>query len=159
MFSLKQNRTESFWIPLNVGGWTCCTGGGRSSNLIGPQVRRQRSRAQRNAGQSAVPRSLTAFAQLQATLWHQTWLTLNLHLVTTTNFKVWSFPKISSLHKMSSYGRKTQQNSRLAFKTNDQSVNFHLCKYTEIKPLWAPLWWFFFFFFFAALLFRRPVWP
>lgn len=29
-------------------------------------------------------------------------LTLNLHLVTTTNFKVWSFPKISSLHKMSS---------------------------------------------------------
>lgn len=32
-------------------------------------------------------------------------LTLNLHLVTTTNFKVWSFPKISSLHKMSSCGQ------------------------------------------------------
>lgn len=30
-------------------------------------------------------------------------ITLNLHLVTTTNFKVWSLPKISSLHKMSSW--------------------------------------------------------
>lgn len=33
-------------------------------------------------------------------------LTLNLHLVTTTNLSVWSLPRISSLHKMSSWWEK-----------------------------------------------------
>jgi len=32
--------------------------------------------------------------------------TLNLHLVTTTNLSVWSLPRISSLHNMSSWQNK-----------------------------------------------------
>lgn len=54
-------------------------------------------------------------------------LTLNLHLVTTTNFNVWSFPKISSLHKMSSCG-KTQQASVLVLRPNCPGLAVGLLK-------------------------------
>lgn len=40
-------------------------------------------------------------------------LTLNLHLVTTTNLSVWSLPRISSLHKMSSWRKKEALVSRV----------------------------------------------
>lgn len=37
---------------------------------------------------------------------HRHKLTLNLHRVTTTNLRVWSLPRISSLHKMSSWWKR-----------------------------------------------------
>ena len=46
-------------------------------------------------------------------------VTLNLHLVTTTNFKVWSFPKISSLHKMSSCEETTKEQISEQFVTSE----------------------------------------
>lgn len=46
-------------------------------------------------------------------------VTLNLHLVTTTNFNVWSFPKISSLHKMSSCEKTTKEQISEQLVTSD----------------------------------------
>lgn len=51
--------------------------------------------------------------------------TLNLHLVTTTNFKVWSFPRISSLHKISSCENKAgKQNYWTIWDRNDRGNQF-----------------------------------
>ena len=38
--------------------------------------------------------------------------TLNLHRVTTTNLSVWSFPRISSLHKISSWREREEEEGR-----------------------------------------------
>lgn len=92
-------------LKLVEGGERCSTGGGRSSNLIGPQMR-DRSLTQRSSKRdAALPDGVSSQFKPRCVI--DSRLTLNLHLVTTTNFKVWSFPKISSLHKMSSYGKST----------------------------------------------------
>ena len=63
-------------------------------------------------------------------------ITLNLHLVTTTNFKVWSFPKISSLHKISSCGQKTGRNisHRVSFDLRPWTPEIQLLLTTEGLP-------------------------